>query len=273
MSRILPLAFAVAALSAAPAFAQKAGVIASVNQNAKGTPPGASTRVLALGADVLQRERVDTDANGTAQISLADRSTMNIGRNASVVIDRFVYDNARGAGEMAASLTRGALRFVGGQISHTSGAAIRTPAATIGVRGGVVTVVAMGDGSVRVISHYGVVSVQNGAGRQVISRSGFETFVAGPNSAPTTPHPVNMAGLQSIMSQMESHGGQRGGARSLPTNTAAAAGGVGLRRPDAATPSFDAPTVLDNIARSHGTTRPFFPTPQTPPPDTCGPDC
>lgn len=269
MSKILPIAFAVAALSAAPALAQKAGVVASVNQNARGSPPGAATRVLALGADVMQRERVDTDANGTAQISFADRSTMNIGRNASIVIDRFVYDSARGAGEMAASLTRGVLRFVGGQVSHTTGATIRTPAATIGVRGGVATVAAMGDGGVRVISHYGVVTVQNGAGRQVISRSGFETFVAGPNSPPSAPHPVNTAGLQSIMSQMESQGGQRGGAATLPTNVGAAAGGVGLRRPEAATPSFDTPSVLDNIARSHGATRPFFPTP----PDTCGADC
>jgi hypothetical protein len=65
-----------------------------------------------------------------------DKTTMTIGPNSDLLIDEFVYDPGAGSGQFAASLTRGALRFVGGQISHTAGATINTPSATIGIRGG-----------------------------------------------------------------------------------------------------------------------------------------
>src|SRR5690606_29607686 len=41
-----------------------------------------------------------------------------------------------GGGRFATRLTKGALRFVGGEISHTAGATINTPVATLGIRGG-----------------------------------------------------------------------------------------------------------------------------------------
>ena len=239
-----------------PSVGQTVGVVASVNASAHSAPPGVATRPLSLGGDVVQRERIDTDANGTAQIAFADRSTMSVGRNASVVIDTFVYNPAQSAGAMAASLTKGALRFVGGQISHTNGASIRTPSATIGVRGGVATIVVSPGGQVSVIHHYGVTTVENAAGRQVLSRAGYETIVAGPNAAPSRAHPVAPGRLKQIMADMQSQGGQRGGAQTPPTAAAAARGAVGARRPDAETPNLDLPAALDAIARSHATTRP-----------------
>ena len=65
-----------------------------------------------------------------------DKSTLTIGPNSNLVIDDFVYNPNAGGGRFAASLTKGALRFVGGQISHTAGATINTPVASLGIRGG-----------------------------------------------------------------------------------------------------------------------------------------
>ena len=65
-----------------------------------------------------------------------DKSTLTIGPNSNLVIDDFVYNPGAGGGKFAASLTKGALRFVGGQISHTAGATINTPVASLGIRGG-----------------------------------------------------------------------------------------------------------------------------------------
>jgi hypothetical protein len=54
-----------------------------------------------------------------------------------VTLDRFVFDPNRGAGNVVVSATRGALRFVSGS-QQPSSYTIRTPVATIGVRGTIV---------------------------------------------------------------------------------------------------------------------------------------
>jgi hypothetical protein len=50
------------------------------------------------------------------------------------VIDSFVYDPDTGIGQMVTSLAKGALRFVGGELSHQGAATLKTPVATIGIR-------------------------------------------------------------------------------------------------------------------------------------------
>ncbi len=254
---------ALAVAVAAPAGAQTVGKVSAVNQNAKGAKPGAAARALGLGADVSQNERIETDAQGSAQLGFNDRSTMNIGRNSSVVIDKFVYNGAAGSGEMAVGLARGAMRFVGGQVSHTTGATIRTNAATIGVRGGVASIVQGGPGGLHVILHYGTVTVQNAAGRQVWSRPGFEVVVAGPNSPPGAPQRVNQGFLQQINARLTSQGAQHGGAANLPTDIGSARFGIGSPRPETNTPIFDLPATLDDAARG-GSGNANTPRPQPP---------
>src|SRR5438067_5531598 len=120
--------------------AQESGKVGAVNPASTGTPPGAAQRTLVIGANVVHKERVDTSNSGSTQIVFPDTSTLNVGKNSSIVIDEYVYDPNAGVGSMAASLTKGVMRFVGGQISHTSGVTIKTPTGTLGVRGGSVTV-------------------------------------------------------------------------------------------------------------------------------------
>jgi hypothetical protein len=91
---------------------------------------------LDVGSDIVARERIQTSESGSLQVMFLDKTTMTVGPNSDLLIDEFVYDPGAGSGQFAASLTRGALRFVGGQISHTAGATINTPSATIGIRGG-----------------------------------------------------------------------------------------------------------------------------------------
>ena len=45
-----------------------------------------------------------------------------------------------GGGSQSVSMAKGVLRFVGGGVSHTSGAKLKTPAASIGIRGGTMLV-------------------------------------------------------------------------------------------------------------------------------------
>ena len=104
--------------------AQNSGRVGAVNLDATGTPPGAGTRTLTIGTNIIYKERVQTSAQGSTQIMFPDTSTLNVGRNSNIVIDEYVYDPAAGTGKMVATVSKGVMRFVGGQISHTAGVTV-----------------------------------------------------------------------------------------------------------------------------------------------------
>ena len=160
------------ALASPSALAQRrVGVDSAVNPAAMGIPPGGLPRRLVLGQDVVFNERITTEAQGQTQILFVDESTLSVGPNANMVIDEFVYDPNAGAGKLAASLTRGVFRFVGGKLSKQDNTvAMRTPTATIGIRGGVMLVDQAPGGQLRVIFVYGkgvTVTGLNGAAQTI----------------------------------------------------------------------------------------------------------
>ena len=118
--------------------AETIGAAAAVKPAATGTPPGGSARTLSVGSDIAERERIVTGESGSVQVMFLDKSTLMVGQNSDLVIDEFVYDPNIGTGKFSAKLAIGALRFVGGQISHSTGVTISTPTATVGIRGGLV---------------------------------------------------------------------------------------------------------------------------------------
>jgi hypothetical protein len=67
----------------------------------------------------------------------ADQTTLSVGPRSELRLDRYVYDPNRSVGDVAVSLTSGALRFVSGR-QDPSSYQVRTPVATIGVRGTIV---------------------------------------------------------------------------------------------------------------------------------------
>jgi hypothetical protein len=127
----------------APALAQSAqnaptiGTVAAVKPDAFGAAPGAAEQTLTIGADLVQNQKVRTNADGTANVIFADRSTLTVGKGSEVVLDKFVYDPATGTGGLAIDLTQGALRFVGGKLSKDGNVQVKTPTATMTVRGGI----------------------------------------------------------------------------------------------------------------------------------------
>lgn len=231
-------AFASAALLS-PALAQNSGRVGAVNLDATGTPPGAPSRTLTIGTNVIYKERIQTSSAGSTQIMFPDTSTLNVGRNSNIVIDEYVYDPAAGTGKMVASVSKGVMRFVGGQISHTAGVTIKTPVATLGIRGGVATVVypippgfggndpqlSQAKGEI-VIGHVGNVVIKNGVS-QVTVRPGYMTYVTGPNDPIPEPFPIPDFLLQKIMAALKSGPGQTGGVTDLPTDQMAARLGFG----------------------------------------------
>jgi FecR protein len=120
-------------LGTGPAICQSVGKAAAVNPAASSS----SGRILTLGSEIIHKERVRTDTGGSVQLLFIDRTTMNIGPNSDVLIDEYVFDPQTNTGKMSVSLGKGLMRFVGGQISHQGNAQVKTPTATIGIRGAV----------------------------------------------------------------------------------------------------------------------------------------
>jgi hypothetical protein len=170
--------------------AQSYGRVGAVNQEATGTPPGGALRKLTVGTNIVVKERVRTSAQGSTQIQFPDQSAINLGANCDLVIDQFVYDPQAKTGTMVATVTKGALRFIGGQISHNSGAEIRTPSASLGIRGGMATVVVQlppyiaqqlrqltgFSGNTIVLNNFGQATVTGSNGSQTLP-VGFATLV------------------------------------------------------------------------------------------------
>jgi hypothetical protein len=215
-TKIFAIALAVAfTLLALPMRADEVGNVGAVNISAYGAPPSATKHELSVGLGVQERERIETSAEGSAQIVFKDRSTISVGRNSAVTIDDFVYNG--GGGNQSLSMAKGIMRFVGGDVSHGAGAHVRTPTASIGVRGGVAMVRVGGDCGTLVVHQYGVVEVSGGGKSQKLTRAGYG--VCAPNGAAVSdPFPVPPATIAAMNAEMASHGGQRGGAKKDLTN-------------------------------------------------------
>jgi hypothetical protein len=228
------------------ALAENFGKVGAVNQDATGTPPEGSAHTLVVGAGVVYKENIQTTAQGSTQILFPDQSTLNIGRNSSLVIDEYVYDPKTNQGSMLTSLAKGTLRFVGGQISHNDGVVVNTPVAALGIRGGVATVVypvspklaasdpnLAGCSGQMVIGHVGTLTLKN-AVSEVTVRPGFAACVNGANIPILAPFRISDIVLANVVSTLRSAPGQSGGASTPPAAPFIASNQIGtaiLNRP------------------------------------------
>lgn len=247
------VASAALALGAPQARAEIVGTAGAVNPASVSIAPAGPSRVIEIGARVVHRERIRTSDKGSVQVVFIDKTSLNIGPNSDLIIDEFVYDPKAGTGRMAATLAKGALRFVGGGTSHTGGATLATPAATLGVRGGVASVThAVGGGTVA-INHFGTTTVATASGTQVIRRPDFAVMVS-PDGQASAPVRIKPADLASLTRQLTSATGQSGGAPRQPTDTQAVRLGLGtstaaLNPPT--TPSVQSQTTASSTAQTN----------------------
>jgi hypothetical protein len=114
----------------------KAGVATAVENKVMGILHG-NPQLLSVGSEVFMDQVVRTEDESTTQLLLLDQTNISVGTNSQVVLDRFVFDPDRPKGDVILTATRGVFRFVTGTQDHSS-YHIKTPMATIGVRGTVV---------------------------------------------------------------------------------------------------------------------------------------
>lgn len=98
---------------------------------------GRGSRALSVGSDVFANERIRTGDASSAQFMFLDKTVMSMGPKAELVLDKYVFNPNRGSGQVVVNAVQGTMRFVtGGQ--NPAHYQIKTPVATLGIRGTVV---------------------------------------------------------------------------------------------------------------------------------------
>jgi hypothetical protein len=129
-----------------------------------------------------------TGAEAHLEVTFRDETVLTLGENASVTIDRYVFNPDQGVGEVLLQSTQGAVRFATGKLKELQDKSITlvTPVATIGVRGTEFwTGPEEDDYSVLLLE--GAVSVENQAGSVTLSTPGQATNIRSRFEAPRRP--------------------------------------------------------------------------------------
>ena len=112
------------------------GVTSAVQNQVDGVQGGAS-EALAAGSHVFQDEVIRTGAKSMAQLLFLDETSLSVGPQSEVKLDKFVFNPATGAGDVVLSVTKGAFRFITGS-QNSDSYKLKTAVATIGTRGTIV---------------------------------------------------------------------------------------------------------------------------------------
>jgi hypothetical protein len=192
--------------------AMAAGSIGSVSEN-KGTACAIERDKSKLpGEKGASIESMDTYTTGAcaSSITFKDDSKVRITENSKLIIDDFVYDpKSSDAGKMAMKVAMGTVRFASGQIekNNSQNVAVRTPTATIAVRGTdfTMTVDEAGQSLIvllpsckdpRDVKTYeleenrckvGLIEVSTTSGTVTLDQAFHGTYVASANQMPTPP--------------------------------------------------------------------------------------
>ncbi len=208
---------AVLSLSIALSSVSMAAPIGSVSEN-KGSAcaieRGKSKLEGVKGAAIESMDTYTTGACASA-ITFRDASKVRVTENSRLVIDEFVFDPKQSdAGKMAMKVTMGTVRFASGQIekANSQNVAIRTPTATIAVRGTDFTMTVDEAGQSLVVllpsckdekdvktyeleenrCRVGAIDVSTSAGTVTLNQAFHGTYVNSSTTMPTAPAIINI---------------------------------------------------------------------------------
>ena len=211
------------------AAAQTVGIAAVVRNDVRLTTaakpvlhPAVARERVSLGNDIV------TGTASMTQLLLLDQTSFSVGAKARVRIDRFVYDPSQRASSVAATVAKGAFRFMSSPSLHArpGQSSIRTPVASIGIRGTIVEGV-VGKDAIGIARREGAITgaftadeetatliVLRGPGRNAqgqivqgaidvtangvtipLEEGGLAVFIPGPDQAPIGPFRISDRGL------------------------------------------------------------------------------
>lgn len=158
--------------------AAAAPVVGTVTKVEKQAQIGSTTAV--VGTPVHMKDEIRTGRNARLEVTFSDDTTLTVGEDALMVVDRYVFDPDASTGVLALNASRGAMRFATGKLGKMKNKDITvvTRSAALAVRG---TVFWAGlidlQYGVLLLSKTGRVDVGNSDGEVTLSAPGQGTDI------------------------------------------------------------------------------------------------
>jgi hypothetical protein len=165
----------------------------------------APVKHIAVNDDILFQEDITTGDDAKAVIEFRDGSTFEMGPNAAVRIDSFIFNPEESTSHKALQVARGVFRYVSGYVSSDQNTQILTPAGAMAIRGSVAEgivdpavpdFVYLGQGNATFTNSAGSSTLEPGNSIAVPSAT-TQPMVAG-----TMPAPVAAQALQAIENRL-----------------------------------------------------------------------
>jgi len=170
---------------AADAAVEPSGTTVKVVPSAMATGAGGD-RTLAAPGDIFQGDVIATGSDGNVQIRFRDDTRFVVGPNSRTTIDEFVYSDAGKATDVTFSAVRGTFRFIGGN-GGPGVYSVRTPTATIGIRGTAVDFTVLPNGESMFLWRHGSGDICVTLGCRAVVEGDFVTTLPGGRFGTLTP--------------------------------------------------------------------------------------
>jgi hypothetical protein len=170
--------YAIAAIWALPHAANAAGIATVVDVVNEGyrTPPGADETSARAADELVQNEALRTEEESVIQVKFVDGSELSVEQSSEMVLSDYVFDGAASSGLI--NLNDGLFHFKSNG-NDDQGVKLRTPVATIGVRGTEFLVHVDGDDVTIVDILAGSVSATpHGSGKEITCYEGQSILIA-----------------------------------------------------------------------------------------------
>src|SRR5512134_3651380 len=171
--------FAIAAIWALPHAASAAGIATVMDVVNEGyrTPPGADETAAKTADELVQQEALRTEKESAIQVKFVDGSELSVEQSSEMVLSDYVFDGSAANGMI--NLNNGLFHFKSnGQ--DDQGVKLRTPVATIGIRGTEFLVHVDGDDVTIVdILSGGVSATPHGSGKEITCYEGQSILISG----------------------------------------------------------------------------------------------
>ena len=220
---------AVALAAALPLAAYANGVVQSMKGDVRAGPVGQTARTVAVDQRLTPGTAVVTGADAQVVLRFDDGQQVVLNQNTEFRIVDFLYEASDSKMDRTVfDLVRGALRMASGAIAGRNRQAVvlRTPQATIGIRGTDFMVALVNPAYISVLR--GAVSVTNAAGTVAFGAGTFGTVATSAALATAIPASALPAAASAAFSSMSAAAGvaARGAASEGAAGTARAAGGT-----------------------------------------------
>ncbi|HKP27653.1 MAG TPA: FecR family protein [Dongiaceae bacterium] len=171
--------YVIAAIAAftGPARAASIATVTDVVNEGYRTPPGHEEQAAKRADELVQDEALRTDDESSIAVQFVDGSQLSVESDSELVLSDYVFDGAASQGLI--NLNEGLFHFTSNG-KPDQGVRLRTPVATIGVRGTEFLVHVDGDDATVIDVLSGAVEAKpNGTGKSVVCVGGQSILVAG----------------------------------------------------------------------------------------------